>query len=204
MTTSIEAITDKLASFEAQRNPERHSRRRSAVALITRDSEVQGVEVLMIQRAECERDPWSGHMAFPGGRVDPGDAHSFDAAKRETLEEIALDIDQHGQYLGRLSDLSTHIRSGTGAMLVTPFVFALDTVPELRPNYEVADILWIPLAFLADAGNRQSMDWQYDGHDLQLPCYYYDQRRIWGLSLGMLDEFLRVLGLAGFDSRRPE
>ena len=199
---SLTLISEQLAGFEPNRSPERRSQRRSAVALLIRERETDGTEVLMIERSHREGDPWSGHMAFPGGRMDADDAHSYDAAKRETREEIGFDIDAGGRYLGRLSDINTHLRSGSSAMLVTPFVFALEGTPELALNHEVADTLWVPLAFFADAGNRDCMQWQHDGMELQLPCYFFQGRRIWGLSLGMLDEFLRVAGLAEFDSQR--
>ena len=147
----------------------------------------------MIERAKSEKDPWSGHMAFPGGRVDDTDDHSFAAAIRECEEEVGLDIQSHGRYLGRLSDMATHIRAGRDAMIVTPYVFALEHVPALQPNYEVADILWVPLAFLQDDSNRKSMLWAIEDMELDLPCYDYRERRIWGLSLGMLDEMMGIL-----------
>jgi 8-oxo-dGTP pyrophosphatase MutT (NUDIX family) len=200
--TDLHAITRHLAGFDALRSPDRKRRNRSAVTLLLRDNPAVGAEVLMIERAHRVGDPWSGHMGFPGGRMDPGDAHSYAAATRETLEEIGLDVAHHGQFLGRLSDINTHIRSGRSAMLVTPFVFAVTGQPNLRANYEVADILWVPLDFLRDAANRQSMEWQHDGVDLQLPCYYFRDRCIWGLSLGMLDEFLMVTQLANFEPLR--
>ncbi len=156
----------------------------------------------MIERSHREGDPWSGHMGFPGGRVDPTDAHSYAAATRETHEEIGLDVELHGELIGRLSDMATHIRSGRSAMLVTPYVFSISGRPVLRANYEVADILWVPLGFLADTANRQKMDWKYDGADLQLPCYYFAGRCIWGLSLAMLDEFLAAAGMAQFETLR--
>jgi 8-oxo-dGTP pyrophosphatase MutT (NUDIX family) len=199
---SVQDIAQQLAGFQPTRSPERHTSRRSAVTLLLRDQPASGAEVLMIERAHREGDPWSGHMGFPGGRMDPGDRHSFAAATRETHEEIGLDVERHGRLLGRLSDMSTHIRSGRSAMLVTPYVFSVAGEPALRANYEVADILWVPLGFLAETANRQQMDWQYDGTDLQLPCYYYEGRCIWGLSLAMLDEFLGVAGMARFESRR--
>jgi 8-oxo-dGTP pyrophosphatase MutT (NUDIX family) len=199
--SALRSISEQLAGFEPSRSPDRRCRRRSAVALLVRDGG-DDAQVLMIERSHRPGDPWSGHMAFPGGRLDAGDAHSFAAAKRETREEIGVDVDTHGQYLGRLSDISTHLRTGTSAMLVTPFVFALQGEPQLSLNHEVADTLWVPLSFLADAANRQRMHWQLDGLALELPCYFFEGRRIWGLSLGMLDEFLAVSGMAQFESRR--
>lgn len=201
--SSLDVIAQQLADFSPQRAPDRHRRRRSAVAMLLRSERVRGIEILMIQRAEREGDPWSGHMGFPGGRLDRGDPHSFGAAVRETREEIGLDVLSQARYLGRLSDLATHLRAGHGAMLVTPFVFAVAGEPRFEPNHEVAAIVWVPLAFLAKPANRQSMSWHYQGVPLTLPCYTYEQRRIWGLSLGMLDEFMAVAGIARFESVRP-
>jgi 8-oxo-dGTP pyrophosphatase MutT (NUDIX family) len=199
---SVQLIAEQLSGFCPTRTPDRQSRRRSAVTLLLRDQPATGAEVLMIERSHRDGDPWSGHMGFPGGRMDPGDAHSYAAATRETHEEIGLDVETHGQLIGRLSDMSTHIRSGKSAMLVTPYVFSIAGEPRLEANHEVADILWVPLGFLADNANRQNMDWRYDGFDLQLPCYHFQGRRIWGLSLAMLDEFMAVAGMAQFETRR--
>ena len=116
---SISSMTEQLALYKPDMAANRSTRRRSAVTLLIREHTGRGVEILMIERSERQGDPWSGHMAFPGGRIDESDAHSFAAAKRECHEEIGLDVDCHGRYLGRLSDLSKHLRSGSSAMLVT-------------------------------------------------------------------------------------
>lgn len=193
--SSLTVIAEQLAHFVPAKSEQRYAARRSAVTIVLH--EVQGqVRILMIERAKSEKDPWSGHMAFPGGRMDDTDDHSFAAAIRECEEEVGLDIHNHGHYLGRLSDLETHIRAGRDAMIVTPYVFALDEIPALQPNYEVADILWVPLEFLQDQHNRKTMQWSFDGHELDLPCYDFQERRIWGLSLGMLDEMMGILGAA--------
>ncbi len=162
--------------------------RRSAVAMILqqRDSELH---ILMIKRAEREGDRWSGHMAFPGGRMETDDAHGFATALRETEEEIGLSLTPDDRYMGRLSDLRARPRRGLG-MAVSPFVFLLEREVDFAPNYEVDEVVWVPLAFLADAGNREQMIWQRRILRFRLPCYNYDGRCIWGLSLRMLDELL--------------
>ena len=66
---------------------------RSAVAMILQQDESE-LRILMIKRAERDGDPWSGHMAFPGGRMDPIDRHGHDVAIRETEEETSLLIDE--------------------------------------------------------------------------------------------------------------
>jgi len=200
----IAAIADKLEHFVPARHPARREGRRSAVTVLLHPFD-ELPAVLMIERAQREGDPWSGQMGFPGGRMGKDDDHAYGAAIRECAEEIGLDLHCHGHYLGRLSDLTTHIRQGIHGMYVTPFVFALETVPEMLPNHEVADIVWVPLAFLADPANRSSFLLERDDISFDAPCYDYEGRCIWGLSLAMLDELLRVAGLADFPQiPRPE
>lgn len=166
---------------------------RSAVGLYLRGRGAPGVEVLMIRRAERDGDPWSGHMAFPGGRKDPVDRNTLATALRETREEVGLDASAHARLLGRLSDIATHPRLRGGPMIITPYVFHLRTETELVANHEVAETVWVPLGFLADRSNREKMRWAPNGVPLELPCYQFGGRRIWGLSLMMLDELLGIL-----------
>ena len=78
-------------------------------------------------------------------------------------------------------------------MIVTPFVFRMDREVEFTPNYEVAEVVWVPLEFLLDLDNRQQMTWSFKGVDIPMPCYFYGKRRIWGMSLMMLDELLDLI-----------
>jgi 8-oxo-dGTP pyrophosphatase MutT (NUDIX family) len=181
----------KLQHFKPKKKWYRRWVRRSAVVLILRE-QPHGLEVLMIKRSEREGDPWSGHMAFPGGKGEKFDRNNLHTARRETLEEIGLDTDQHTEYLGRLSDLVASLR-WRKPMVVTPYVFMADKLPELAPNYEVAEVIWLPLAYLADHGNRQRMQWQMKKITLDLPCYFFREQRIWGLSLRMLDELVSLV-----------
>jgi 8-oxo-dGTP pyrophosphatase MutT (NUDIX family) len=166
---------------------------RSAVGLYLHQPGGAGVEVLMIRRAERAGDPWSGHMAFPGGRKERGDRNTLQTALRETHEEVGFDARTGARLLGRLSDIATHPRLPRGPMVITPWVFRVDKAPSLTPNEEVAETVWVPLGFLADRKNREKMRWAPNGVPLELPCYLFGGRRIWGLSLMMLDELLDVL-----------
>ncbi len=112
---------------------------RAAVAAILRQGR-GGVEILFIHRAEDPRDPWSGHMAFPGGRVDPGDDSRLAAAIRETREEVGLDLEDLGERIGRLSDVQAIGRGRPLSMVITPFVFAVSSVSELVTNHEVDEV----------------------------------------------------------------
>lgn len=171
----------------------RHVLARSAVALFLSDHLRDGLSVLIIHKhAEREGDPWSGHMAFPGGRRDPADRNSLATARREDRRN-RTGIKRHGRLLTRLSDVITLPQLRGASMVITPYVFQLRAVPELSPNHEVAAIVWVPLAFLAERANRQKMRWAPNGVPIELPCYLYGEYRIWGLSLLMLDELLDVL-----------
>jgi hypothetical protein len=86
-------------------------------------------------------------------------------------------------------------------MAVTPFVFRLEREVTFTPNEEVAEVVWVPLEFLLDTDNRETMEWKYKGVKIPMPCYFYQGRCIWGLSLMMLDELMDLV--EGKNPRRP-
>src|ERR1043165_8679648 len=95
--------------------------REAAVALVLSPDALPGpaLSVLLVRRSEREGDPWSGHMALPGGHAHADDASLAHTARRETLEEVGIDLG-HTELLGRLDDV-TPMRSSEIA--VRPFVF---------------------------------------------------------------------------------
>lgn len=159
--------------------------RRSAVAAILRDG-AQGAELFFIQRAEHPNDPWSGHMAFPGGGVEETDASTMEAAKRETMEEVAVDLDRVGEHLGRLDDIQARSGRGFLPMVVTPYVFKLTDAVDPQPNEEVQEVLWIPVKDLLDRENSSTMAYRWKGQDLNLPCFRVAGKVIWGLTYQMV------------------
>ena len=80
-------------------------RKRAAVALVLQAQEGE-LGVFMIRRSERDGDPWSGQMAFPGGRLEPEDESALDAARRETAEEVGLHLGAGEPCIGRLSELN--------------------------------------------------------------------------------------------------
>jgi len=158
---------------------------RAAVALILRDGE-RGIELLFIRRADHPQDPWSGQMAFPGGRVEPGDADLIATAKRETDEEIGLDLGQAGELIGALDEVRAMARMRPLELSIQPFVFRLLTASELRLSGEVRSVHWLPLAALLGAELRSTMDYHEGGQSLQFPCVRLDEIVIWGLTYRML------------------
>ena len=156
----------------------------AAVAVVFRSGD-RGTELLFIQRAAKPSDPWSGQMAFPGGRVDPGDADTFAAAERETLEEVGLDL----AVATRLGSLDDHDggRIHNNLRAVSPHGYWLDGPrPQLTNNYEVADSLWVPMADLADP--ERHIDYYWPKSESSWPGIQLDRadQVIWGMTLRFL------------------
>lgn len=191
MYPTFQQSLDRLALVAAPPPP--LPSKRAAVVIGMRDG-FSGPEILMIQRAVRQGDPWSGHMGFPGGRKDASDASDEACAKRETLEEIGLDIDGHGRCVCQLSDVNTGWRADRPEMLVAPFVYEVTSLPELTLNHEVASTVWIPLHFLLDDNNRGRHQWDWRGEVLESDAFTYKGHLIWGLSLMMIDELLEIVG----------
>ena len=176
--------------------------KRSSVAIVLDHAAADKASVLLIKRAEHENDPWSGHMAFPGGRSESFDKNGLATAKREMNEEVGFDIDHPeqqttygGQLIGRLSDVRTTPRVIPRTMVVSPYVLTVSSQPELQPNYEVAETVWVPFSFFADINNRSIYELNFKGRTINMPCYRYEGKVIWGLTLSMIDEFVRLYGV---------
>lgn len=118
----------------------------AAVAILLRGA-AGGTELLFLQRVQREDDPWSGHIGFPGGKIDACDQNPRQAAIRETREETAIDLD-HADFVCRLDDQATHLSK----VHVAGFVFYLTNGSNLSLslNHEIQRALWVPLADLMD------------------------------------------------------
>lgn len=189
MPLRMKQLVQRLQRHQKPRGKFGPVKKRAAVAIALREVGDR-VEVLMIRRAKREGDPWSGHMGFPGGRRDRTDESDLACALRETREELGIDLETCAELVCELGEVNTGWRPDRPEMLVAPYVFRLHHTPELTPNYEVAGVLWLPLAFLMDRGNRVPHKWEWRGEPLESDSYIYDNHRVWGLSLMMLDELM--------------
>lgn len=189
--TSIAHVAQRLAGrmpVEPDGDP---ATRHAAVAVILRER-VERTEVLLIRRAERPGDPWSGHMAFPGGHLDADDDHLVAAALRETREEVGLDIAE-AALLGPLEPVRANPRGRPINLFVQPFVFAPPQDGVLVPNHEVAEAIWWPLDALARADELTELTWAPRGVTGRYPGYRTDAGIVWGMTYRMLNHLFESL-----------
>ena len=164
--------------------------RPAAVALVLLEGP-QGLEILLIRRAERADDPWSGQIALPGGRRDGGDRDLEATAVRETREETGVDLSDAEQ-LGVLDDL--YPRASTlPPVVVRPFVFALARRAALVPSDEVQRAFWLPLGRLSDPGVRREVTLPLRGGARTFPAYLVDEDLIWGMTERILTPFVDLV-----------
>lgn len=166
---------------------------RAAVAAILRGTAGEA-EILLIRRAEHPRDPWSGHMAFPGGRRDEADPSLLATAIRETREEVGLDLEARGELVARLPDLPAVARGRRLGLTIAPFVFVLRGEVSLGLNDEVAEALWAPLGALGRGEGAGTLVYPWEGVPIELPCLHVEGRVVWGLTYQMLQSLFATLG----------
>ena len=191
--TTLAAIEERLRAREpAESEPWLGDR--AAVAVILRAAE-EDVEVLLIRRAERDGDPWSGHMAFPGGRRGAADRDIEETARRETLEEIGLDLAARARRIGRLADAKTKTHGRWRPLTITPIVYALEG-PAPSPfalSTEVAGTLWVPLGRLKSGALDGVHVWRLGGVPLKMPCWTWEGCVVWGLTHRMLSGLLDLV-----------
>jgi 8-oxo-dGTP pyrophosphatase MutT (NUDIX family) len=184
-----EPVRAALARRPAQVQRPQGEVRWAAVALVLAPGRGGELDALLIRRAEREDDPWSGHVALPGGREEPGDSDLLVTARRETHEEIGLELGE-AELLGQLDDLHP-TRGLRPPIVVRPYVFGLSRRPALRLNWEVDDELWTPLSVLR--GERATARIVVAGREREVPSIPLGRDVLWGMTLRILDGFLERL-----------
>jgi 8-oxo-dGTP pyrophosphatase MutT (NUDIX family) len=166
--------------------------RLAAVLAMFRVADDGELELLLIKRAEYACDPWSGHVALPGGRHEPQDATLEDTAVRETHEELGVDARAHGRVIGVLDDL--HPRTPVlPPICVRPYVAVLDADVPLVPSSEVAAAFWVPLGALLDPATAVEATVVVHGEERIVPSYRFGDYTIWGMTERILNGLLHRL-----------
>ena len=185
----INSIRTELNRYQAKRLP-LEGNRQAAVCMLLRER--NEAEVLLIQRAFYDDDPWSGQMAFPGGMREPDDANSRVAAEREALEEISVDLSRH-TYVGRLDDQQGRHAGHPLGLVVSAHVYEISGDIELEPNHEVADVVWTPLSMLFDEARATEVR-HPRAPDQLFPGIVINadkQQILWGLTRRFLEAFFQ-------------
>lgn len=146
--------------------------------------------LLLIRRAERAGDPWSGHMALPGGRRAPEDPDLLATAIREAGEEVGLALPRKS-LLGGLDDVVPRTPV-LPPIAIRPYVFAVPERSALVLNPEVAAACWVPLDQLLHPDTYHAVRLEISGQSRDMPAYRLDAGIVWGMTerivTGLLDE----------------
>src|SRR5512140_1948245 len=132
-----------------------------------------------------------GQVAFPGGKVDPGDRDRIETALRETWEEIGLPPGQV-EVLGVMPDYVT-----ITSFHVTPVVGVIPWPSELTLSTdELTEVFGVPLRWFADPAHLVIEIWDHPRRGPNTPVYFYfyGGHKIWGATARMLHRFIELLG----------
>lgn len=154
--------------------------------ILAPDTNAQEVTALFVKRKKTIGDPWSGHMAFPGGRLKNGESLT-QTARREVLEETGISL-QNYEFLGNLDELPT----GNASVIVSPFVFLAPRQDNVTiEQREIVDYIWIPLSFFSERRNMQKMQIETYGAMREVASFPYRSNYIvWGMTLRVVDDLL--------------
>jgi len=189
---TIQHIEARLREHKPADPEIREHTRQAAVAAILRDN--KGVtEALFILRAAHEGDPWSGHMAFPGGHKDAEDFSLQQTAERETLEEIGIDLSSSARLLGQADPVRANPRGRNIDMIVAPYVYALEEEVCFQPNHEVAEILWGSLNDMHSGHALMQRDFHVAGQWQPFEGYGVGEQMVWGLTYRMLIQLFDIV-----------
>ncbi len=189
---SVAKIRSALASHSPVAAEDEKGVRRAAVALIFRVGNDDALDLLFIKRAEYEGDPWSGQIAFPGGREEASDASLAETAIRETREETGIDLAREGIMIGTLDDLRPQsIR--LPAIVVRPYVALLDRTEPLVLSPEVALSFWQPFGAMAHIESWHEDTVFARGIQINARVFRHEEHVIWGMTERILAQLLALL-----------
>ena len=190
----IEFVRKRLATRLSARPDPAEGAPHASVAIVFREGP-RAAEVLLIERAEREGDPWSGHMAFPGGRTEPADDSSRATALRETYEEVGVDLTP-AEYLGQLDGVAGN-PGNRPRLVVAAHAFLLEAnQPFALDRNEVRSAFWVPLVEMLDASRRVEYTHPYRP-EARFPGILVGEpgrHVVWGLTYRFFGNVLEHLG----------
>ena len=171
---------------------------KAAISILIKPGQESPAELLFIRRAAHPKDPWSGHMAFPGGRHEKED-HSFrHTAERETFEELGLKNLEDFSFLGALSPVTTQARHLHQPLEVFPYVYWTN-LESFKKGYfqpdkkEVDNYHWISIEHFLDLTQVSMQSVSIKTKTLHWPAIRFEKNKIWGLSYIILSELMTLI-----------
>lgn len=189
---SIETIRTRLRGHRAVAQ---ESATRASVAMILGPKNDE-LCLLFIKRAEHPKDPWSGHMALPGGRRDSADGDDLRTALRETREEVGIDLSEVAELLGPLDHVKASARGRPIDMAIAPFVFYVKTLTPIVPSSEVVSAYWVPLRPLFDGSANTQVTVNHPDGIVTLPAWSVAGNHVWGLTYRMVQGLFSLISPA--------
>jgi 8-oxo-dGTP pyrophosphatase MutT (NUDIX family) len=184
-------LSGRLAPLaELQIEPDRIPQ--AAVTIILREEE-RAAQALIIKRAERPGDHWSGHLALPGGRVDPiKDADLLTTAAREAYEEVGIDLLNGGSFIGRLPVITPNHHL-LPRIEIAPFVAIAPAIFSIQLNHEVDNVFWVPVSQLKRTGLSGEFRMKFGDVIKKWPAYPSEGGPIWGITERIITSFLSSL-----------
>jgi 8-oxo-dGTP pyrophosphatase MutT (NUDIX family) len=164
----------------------------AAIALVLRLGPSGEPELLMIKRAEAAHDPWSGHVACPGGRIEPGDHDLEQTAARETWEETGIDVAREGRFLGTLDDLAPR-SPALPPLAIRPYVAVVPSNVSIVGSPEVASSFWVPLSALRERAAWGLGTVHVRGTPREVDTFTHGEHLVWGLTERVLRQLMERL-----------
>jgi 8-oxo-dGTP pyrophosphatase MutT (NUDIX family) len=184
-------LSGRLAPLaELQIEPDRIPQ--AAVTIILREEE-GSAQALIIKRAERPGDHWSGHLALPGGRVDPvKDADLLATAAREAYEEVGINLLNGGSFIGRLPVILLDNKR-LPRIEIAPFVAIAPAIFSMKLNHEVNISYWVSVCQLKREGLSGEFRMKFGDVVNKLPAYPSEGGPIWGITERIITSFLSSL-----------
>lgn len=155
----------------------------AAVAALLKQTNAR-IQVLLVKRVKNMYDPWSGQVAFPGGKRDAKDNDLQDTVVRETFEETGIDLRVNGRFLGVLPALTSRPRP---QMKIAPFVILLVNDPPITLNSrELESYEWFDLELVANSKSISKVG------AIEVPAFAIGEMIVWGLTFRILEYLIQL------------
>ena len=187
---NVIGIKKALNCFESEKQERAGAFDRASVAMILSEGS-NDYEVCFIKRASRVGDPWSGQVAFPGGRANKDDPSVRFIAERETKEEIAIEL-RHRDYLGRLPSVDASNNLSKRSLELFSFVYFIDgrrRADAVADPKEVDSIFWVPIERLFESAEIIEFEYPLGKKSSKYSGIRYDNYIIWGLTQRIIRNF---------------